>query len=126
MWDLTLILWLELVRQCKPFKVNDEYHVPLDDASVEVFDNSYYKDLMQARGLLATDEAIMNDTTTKSLVQQYANNQDLFFEGFKRSMIKMSNINYRIYNAILNLTEYDISINFLLIFQRVIRNFACN
>ena len=85
--------WLELVRQCKPFKVNDEYHVPLDDASVEVFDNSYYKDLMQARGLLATDEAIMNDTTTKSFVQQYATNQELFFEGFKKSMIKTSNIN---------------------------------
>jgi peroxidase len=85
--------WLDLVRQCKPFKDNGEYHVPLDDASVEVFDNSYYKGLLQARGLLASDEAILNDSATRSLVLQYASSQELFFDGFRKSMAKMSSIN---------------------------------
>ncbi|KAI5065070.1 hypothetical protein GOP47_0019765 [Adiantum capillus-veneris] len=66
--------------------------VSLDFDTPTVFDNSFFKNVQQWRGVLNTDAALLDHPTTKALVQAYAENQDLFFEDFKRSMVKLSSL----------------------------------
>ncbi|PQP96412.1 peroxidase 72 [Prunus yedoensis var. nudiflora] len=57
------------------------------------FDNSYFKNLLAYKGLLNSDEILVTKSqVTKQLVQQYAENTELFFEQFAKSMVKMGNI----------------------------------
>ncbi|XP_059430987.1 peroxidase N [Corylus avellana] len=69
---------------------------PFDRNSVDAFDNHYFQNLLSAKGLLSSDQILFSSdgatTTTKSLVQSYSNNFDLFMADFANSMIKMGNI----------------------------------
>lgn len=100
---LNVSLFIELVSTCisgdpndnsfpTPCNVSPLTAVSLDSDSPNVFDNGFYKNVMLKRGLLSTDAALLEDNTTKDLVQAYAQNQELFFQDFKRSMIKLSNL----------------------------------
>lgn len=65
----------------------------LDFVSPTKFDNSYFKNLLASKGLLNSDEILITKSeVTKQLVQQYAENTELFFEQFAKSMVKMGNI----------------------------------
>ncbi|KAH7416097.1 hypothetical protein KP509_14G075000 [Ceratopteris richardii] len=66
--------------------------VDLDYDTPTVFDNCFYKNVQQSRGVLATDAALLEHPTTSALVQAYAENEELFFEDFKHAMIKMSTL----------------------------------
>ncbi|XP_060188666.1 peroxidase 72-like isoform X2 [Lycium barbarum] len=65
----------------------------LDYVSPTKFDNSYFKNLLASRGLLNSDQvlATMNPMSL-ALVNVYANNNEIFFEQFARSIVKMGNI----------------------------------
>jgi len=69
---------------------------PLDRNSTDAFDNHYFQNLLNAKGLLSSDQILFSSdeatTTTKSLVESYSNNSDLFLADFANSMIKMGNI----------------------------------
>lgn len=65
---------------------------PLDTVSSYRFDNGYYTNLMQNRGLLESDQALMGDSTTTTLVRAYSINPYLFLSDFAVSMAKMGNI----------------------------------
>ncbi|KZV16542.1 peroxidase 64 [Dorcoceras hygrometricum] len=62
------------------------------DSTPTVFDNAYYKLLLQGKAIFSSDQALLTASTTKALVTKYASNQHEFFEGFVKSMIKMSSI----------------------------------
>ncbi|XP_077230621.1 peroxidase N-like [Tasmannia lanceolata] len=68
----------------------------LDRNSTDLFDNHYYKNLLNGKGLLTSDQVLFSSvdavSTTKSIVQDYSNNSGLFFSNFANSMIKMGNI----------------------------------
>ncbi|TVU34015.1 hypothetical protein EJB05_15836 [Eragrostis curvula] len=65
----------------------------LDPVTPFKFDNQYYKNLLAFRGLLASDEVLFTDSpATSELVKLYAANQDIFFQHFVQSMVKMGNI----------------------------------
>ncbi|KAG9459818.1 hypothetical protein H6P81_004326 [Aristolochia fimbriata] len=68
----------------------------LDRNSTDLFDNHYFKNLVNGKGLLQSDQILFSsddaNATTKSLVQQYSQNSSLFFSDFVSSMIKMSSI----------------------------------
>lgn len=68
----------------------------LDRNSTDLFDTNYYRNLLNGKGLLGSDQILFSSatasTTTKSLVQSYSTNQKLFFSDFANSMIKMGNI----------------------------------
>lgn len=72
----------------------DNNITPLDLASPARFDNSYFKLLLWGRGLLTSDEVLLtgNLGNTMALVKSFALNEELFFEQFAKSMIKMGNI----------------------------------
>ncbi|XP_009769235.1 peroxidase 64-like [Nicotiana tabacum] len=62
------------------------------DSTTTLFDNAYYKLLMQGKSLFSSDESLLTSSRTKALVSKYANSQDEFFKAFANSMIKMSSI----------------------------------
>ncbi|XP_006661598.1 peroxidase N-like [Oryza brachyantha] len=68
----------------------------LDITSADVFDNRYYQNLLNQRGLLSSDQGLFSSVdgvaNTKDLVQTYSANGHRFFWDFARSMVKMGNI----------------------------------
>ena len=68
----------------------------LDWNSNDLFDNHYFQNLLNGKGLLSSDQILFSSdeakTTTLSLVQRYSTNSGLFFADFANSMIKMGNI----------------------------------
>ncbi|KAI3715801.1 hypothetical protein L6452_22788 [Arctium lappa] len=64
--------------------------VGLDTGSVNSFDNSYYVNLRNGRGVLESDAKLWSDPTTQRFVQQFLGLRGLNIE-FGRSMVKMGN-----------------------------------
>ncbi|XP_061364844.1 peroxidase 64 [Gastrolobium bilobum] len=62
------------------------------DSSPTMFDNAYYKLLLQGRGIFSSDQALLTHPNTKTLVSKFANCQKEFENAFVKSMIKMSSI----------------------------------
>lgn len=69
---------------------------PLDRNSRDLFDNHYFQNLLNGKGLLQSDQILFSSSeaasTTRSIVESYGNDSVLFFSNFVNSMIKMSNI----------------------------------
>lgn len=60
------------------------------------FDNYYFRNLLEEKGLLHSDSVLINEDVSgevRGLVWRYAENQDMFFASFVESMVKMGNIN---------------------------------
>ncbi|BAT81390.1 hypothetical protein LR48_Vigan07g088600 [Vigna angularis] len=70
----------------------DNNVAPLDFKNPNHFDNSYYKNLINKKGLLHSDQVLFDGGSTDSLVRDYSNNQRAFESDFVTAMIKMGNI----------------------------------
>ncbi|URE18044.1 Peroxidase [Musa troglodytarum] len=62
------------------------------DSTTTVFDNAYFKLLIQGKGLFSSDEALLTHPKTKRLASKFAASQEEFFEAFVKSMIRMGSI----------------------------------
>nr|ACE00594.1 lignin biosynthetic peroxidase [Leucaena leucocephala] len=56
------------------------------------FDNTYYKDLVNRRGLFHSDQVFFNGGSQDAIVRAYSTNSVLFFGDFAFAMVKMSSI----------------------------------
>ncbi|CAM8878739.1 unnamed protein product [Rhodiola kirilowii] len=70
----------------------DNNLAPLDLQTPAKFDNLYYKNLINRRGLLHSDQQLFNGGSTDSLVRTYSNNPSTFSSDFASAMIKMGDI----------------------------------
>ncbi|CAI9104003.1 OLC1v1002605C1 [Oldenlandia corymbosa var. corymbosa] len=70
--------------------------VALDTGSETTFDNSFFTNLQNGRGILESDQMLWTDPSTRTIVQQFLGFRGLFGLKFgiefAKSMIKMSNI----------------------------------
>ncbi|KAK2990213.1 hypothetical protein RJ640_014665 [Escallonia rubra] len=65
----------------------------LDLVTPSTFDNQYYVNLISGEGLLPSDQALVTgDDQTREIVQSYADDPAIFFEEFKKSMLKMGSL----------------------------------
>lgn len=65
----------------------------LDPVTPFKFDNQYYKNLIEHKGLLSSDELLFTQNKdTMEIVERFANDQGLFFENYVKSIVKMGNI----------------------------------
>ncbi|KAI4334665.1 hypothetical protein L6164_013383 [Bauhinia variegata] len=71
----------------------------LDRNSVDLFDNHYFQNLLNGKGLLSSDQILFSsdaaNSTSKPFVLSYSNNSFLFLRDFVNSMIRMGNINLK-------------------------------
>ncbi|XP_011070598.1 lignin-forming anionic peroxidase [Sesamum indicum] len=78
-------------RQC-PQSGGDANLAPLDLVTPNSFDNNYFKNLMQRRGLLQSDQILFSGGSTDSIVSEYSRNPRVFASDFGNAMIKMGEI----------------------------------
>ncbi|CAN0919138.1 Peroxidase 72 [Linum grandiflorum] len=82
----------QLKTRC-PRSGGDQNLFFLDFQSPTHFDNSYFKNILASKGLLNSDQVLLTkDEASMELVKQYAENNELFFQQFAKSMVKMGNI----------------------------------
>ncbi|KAG4930818.1 hypothetical protein AAZX31_17G170300 [Glycine max] len=83
---------LQHLQKLCPDNSSDTNLAPLDPVTTYTFDNMYYKNLVKNLGLLPTDEALMSDSTTASLVNKYSqwpSGMVYFYKDFDVSLEKM-------------------------------------
>ncbi|KAF9676989.1 hypothetical protein SADUNF_Sadunf08G0060700 [Salix dunnii] len=78
-------------RRC-PRVGSDATLAPLDLVTPNSFDNNYFKNLMQNKGLLQSDQVLFNGGSTDSIVSEYSRNPAKFSSDFGSAMIKMGDI----------------------------------
>ncbi|PON91239.1 Peroxidase [Trema orientale] len=67
--------------------------VALNDLTTPfAFDNAYYDNLQKGLGLLATDQMLALDPSTKTYVKIMAKDQQVFFDYFMAAMIKLGQV----------------------------------
>lgn len=65
----------------------------LDLVTPATFDNQYYVNLLSGEGLLASDQALESgDDQTRRIVESYVEDTMIFFEDFRKSMLKMGSL----------------------------------
>ncbi|XP_068667607.1 peroxidase P7-like [Aristolochia californica] len=64
----------------------------LDAASPNRFDNCYYRNLLNQKGLLHSDQELVSGTATATFVKKYVSDPSDFFQDFATAMVKMGNI----------------------------------
>ncbi|MDG6100428.1 hypothetical protein EXU34_23625, partial [Alteromonas sp. ZYF713] len=65
---------------------------PLDLRTPNKFDNNYFRNLVESRGLLTSDQALFNGDSTDSIVTEYVDNPSTFDCDFAAAMVRMSEI----------------------------------
>ncbi|XP_025827229.1 cationic peroxidase 1-like [Panicum hallii] len=75
-----------------PKKTGDNNISPLDASTPYVFDNFYYKNLLNKKGVLHSDQQLFNGGSADSQTTTYSSNMAKFFTDFSAAMVKMSNI----------------------------------
>ncbi|KAG0502826.1 hypothetical protein HPP92_002898 [Vanilla planifolia] len=75
-----------------PSTGGDNNLAPLDLQTPTVFDNNYYKNLVNNKGLLHSDQQLFNNGSTDSQVNSYTTNPSKFLSDFVAAMIKMGDI----------------------------------
>ncbi|KAF5189772.1 Peroxidase [Thalictrum thalictroides] len=78
-----------LKQGCPPISDNK---VSLDFTMPLTLDNVYYQNVLASKGLLVSDQSLLNSTASKDLVENFAMDNSLFLQQFTKSMIKLGNI----------------------------------
>ncbi|GJM98259.1 hypothetical protein PR202_ga15249 [Eleusine coracana subsp. coracana] len=79
-------------QQTCPRSGGDTNLAPLDVTTADAFDNAYYTNLLQQRGLFHSDQELFNGGSQDALVRTYSTNPVQFNADFVTAMIKMGNI----------------------------------
>ncbi|KAE9617325.1 putative peroxidase [Lupinus albus] len=62
------------------------------DSTASVFDNDYYRQVLEGKGLFSSDQSLVADYRTRWIVEALAKDQSLFFKEFATSMLKLGNV----------------------------------
>lgn len=76
-----------------PNSGSDDNLSPLDVTSPVFFDNAYYKNLVNNKGLLHSDQQLFSGGSTDSQVTTYSTTASAFFADFANAMVKMGSLN---------------------------------
>ncbi|KAJ3669838.1 hypothetical protein LUZ60_010162 [Juncus effusus] len=81
-----------LRQQTCPQTGGDNNLGPMDVQTPMTFDNAYYVNLVNQKGLFHSDQELFNGGSQDKTVQQYSKNADLFAKDFAKAMIKMGRL----------------------------------
>ncbi|XP_062109802.1 lignin-forming anionic peroxidase-like [Humulus lupulus] len=70
----------------------DSTLAPLDLVTPNSIDNNYFRNLIQKKGLLASDQILFSGDSTDSIVNEYSKSPSTFSSDFASAMIKMGDI----------------------------------
>uniref|UniRef100_A0A5B7CA56 Peroxidase n=1 Tax=Davidia involucrata TaxID=16924 RepID=A0A5B7CA56_DAVIN len=75
-----------------PSTGGDDNLSPLDATSPVIFDNAYFKNLVNKKGLFHSDQQLFNGGSTDSQVTTYSTNPAAFSADFAGAMVKMGSL----------------------------------
>ncbi|CAN6206468.1 unnamed protein product [Urochloa humidicola] len=75
-----------------PASGGDTNLAPLDVTTPNTFDNAYYNNLLNQKGLLHSDQELFNNGSTDNTVMNFASNAAAFSSAFTTAMVKMGNL----------------------------------
>ncbi|CAK9182313.1 unnamed protein product [Ilex paraguariensis] len=81
----------QLQTMC-PTNVDPRTAVGFDPNTPNTFDNVYFQNLQQGKGLLTSDQVLFTDPRSKSTVDTWAGNSPAFLAAFVRAITKMGRI----------------------------------
>ena len=84
----------ELIQACSAANgtVSAGTAVDCDSGSASVFDNRYFANLLDGRGLLRTDAVLVQNATTRTKVAEFAQSQDGFFASWASSYARLTSL----------------------------------
>ncbi|PON82183.1 Peroxidase [Trema orientale] len=80
------------LRSGCPQSGGDSNLAPLDLVTPNSFDNNYFTNLIEKKGLLESDQILFSGGSTDSIVTEYNNNPSTFSSDFASAMVKMADI----------------------------------
>ncbi|KAK4750522.1 hypothetical protein SAY87_004004 [Trapa incisa] len=84
----------ELMQAC-PRNVDPNIAIDMDPNTARTFDNVYYQNLVQGKGLFTSDEVLFTDPASTSSVSDFANNQGDFYAAFTAAMRKLGRVSVK-------------------------------
>ncbi|KAI6673302.1 hypothetical protein NL676_001208 [Syzygium grande] len=89
--DINWLFAIFLKANC-PSSGGDNNLSPLDVTSPTFLDNAYYKNLVNQKGLLHSDQQLFSGGSTNAQVTAYSKNMGSFEDDFAKAMVKMGGL----------------------------------
>ncbi|KVH93630.1 hypothetical protein Ccrd_004319 [Cynara cardunculus var. scolymus] len=80
------------LRQMCPLKVDPRIAINMDPTTPRTFDNAYFQNLQQGKGLFASDQILFTDSRSKSTVNQFASSNNAFNQAFVNAITKLGRV----------------------------------
>ncbi|KAF3452763.1 hypothetical protein FNV43_RR03196 [Rhamnella rubrinervis] len=80
------------LRQMCPLGVDPRIAINMDPNTPRTFDNVYFKNLQQGKGLFTSDQILFTDGRSKSTVDLFASNPKAFEQAFINAMTKLGRV----------------------------------
>lgn len=80
------------LRQMCPTRVDPRIAINMDPTTPRAFDNVYFQNLQQGKGLFTSDQILFTDTRTRATVNQFASSNAAFNQAFIQAMTKLGRI----------------------------------
>nr|AFF57838.1 peroxidase [Phaseolus vulgaris] len=80
------------LRQMCPLKVDPRIAIDMDPVSPQKFDNQYFKNLQQGKGLFTSDQVLFTDARSKATVNLFASNEGAFQKAFVDAITKLGRV----------------------------------
>ena len=75
-----------------PIRVDPRIAINMDPTTPQTFDNAYFKNLQQGKGLFTSDEVLFTDNRSKATVNQFASSTDAYNQAFVAAITKLGRV----------------------------------
>ncbi|KAI4316223.1 hypothetical protein L6164_024222 [Bauhinia variegata] len=91
--DPTLNLgYAKLLREMCPKNVDPRIAINMDPITPRTFDNQYFKNLQQGKGLFTSDQSLFTDRRSRNIVNLFASNSTAFERSFVAAITKLGRV----------------------------------
>ncbi|KAJ0491709.1 putative peroxidase [Helianthus annuus] len=80
------------LRQMCPVNVDPRIAINMDPTTPQTFDNAYYKNLEQGKGLFSSDQVLFTDKRSRPTVDLFASNNNAFNQAFVNAITKLGRV----------------------------------
>ncbi|PKU81453.1 Peroxidase 55 [Dendrobium catenatum] len=81
----------QLMQAC-PRNVDPRVAISMDPQTPNVFDNAYYRELVNGRGIFSSDQVLFGNPISKPIVNNFAFNPQSFTSAFSQAMIRLGRV----------------------------------
>lgn len=75
-----------------PLRVDPRIAINMDPVTPQKFDNQYFKNLQQGKGLFTSDQVLFTDSRSKATVDLFASSEGAFRSAFVDAITKLGRV----------------------------------